>query len=485
MWRLTKLHSGLLGATLAIHLQWANTALAQRAPASPDRPWHAPVEERIEADAKNVPASRFAVDPAKTYSLPDLIDLAETHNPDTRIAWQRARSQAAALGVARSELYPTLAAAALSQVDRPEAFLVNRFYRQTVGDFQVVLDLNYTIFDFGARSGRIDAASARTLAANFAFNDTHRKIIYAVEEAYYQLLAALGQEEAARASLRNAQTVQQAAEARLNGGLASLPDVLEAKSAAAQAEYELQAVLGNEQIARGNLATALGASPATAIRAQPLAEISIPEAIADTVERVIDRALAHRPDLLEHVAQVRAANATVKEARAAFYPSLTFSGGPIAQSLYGLQQTFPWGHTAGMAGGLSLNLNWAVFDGGARRNKLAQAKAEVQANEAQVNSARDQIADEVWAAYSNLNTAFRQRQAAVALLESANQSYSAALESYNYGVRNLLDVTAAQRTLALAQSADVLARTQVLASLADLAFTTGDSVRANTTRSRP
>lgn len=485
MWRLTKLHSALAGATLAIALQWANSVRAQSAPVTPDRPWHAPAEERIEAEAKNVLESRFELDSAKIYSLSDLVDLAETHNPDTRVAWQRARSQAAALGVARSELYPTLAAAALSQVNRSEAFLVNRFYRQTVADFQVALDLNYTIFDFGARSGRIDAASARALAANFAFNDTHRNVIYAVEEAYYQVLAALGQEDAARASLSNTQTVQQAAEARLNSGLATLPDVLEARSATAQAEYELQAVLGNEQIARGNLATALGASPTTAIRVQPLAELSIPEAIGDTVEQVIDRALAHRPDLLEQVAQVRAANATVKEARAAFYPSLTFSGGPIAQSLYGLQQTFPWGHTAGMAGGLSLNLNWAVFDGGARRNKLAQAKADVQANDAQVNSIRDQVADQVWAAYSNLNTAFRQRQAAVALLDSASQSYSAALESYNYGVRNLLDVTAAQRTLAQAQSADVLARTQVLASLADLAFTTGDSIRTNTTRPRP
>jgi outer membrane protein len=72
----------------------------------------------------------------------------------------------------------------------------------------------------------------------------------------------------------------------------------------------------------------------------------------------------------------------------------------------------------------------------------------------------------------------RQRQAALALLDAASQSYDAALESYNYGVRNLLDVTAAQRTLAQARSADVLARTQVLASFADLAFRTGDSIQS-------
>src|SRR6266481_636770 len=90
-----------------------------------------------------------------------------------------------------------------------------------------------------------------------------------------------------------------------------------------------------------------------------------------------------------------------------------------------------------------------------------------------------------WTAYSNLNTAFRQRQSALALLEAATQSYSAALESYNYGVRSLLDVTAAQRILAQARSADVLARTQVLSSLAELAFRTADSIQPNKARALP
>jgi outer membrane protein TolC len=84
-----------------------------------------------------------------------------------------------------------------------------------------------------------------------------------------------------------------------------------------------------------------------------------------------------------------------------------------------------------------------------------------------------------------LTTAFRQRQSALVLLQASTQSYNAALESYSNGVRNLLDVTAAQRTLAQARSAEVSARTQVLTSLADLAFTTGDSIRTNNARPRP
>jgi outer membrane protein len=48
-----------------------------------------------------------------------------------------------------------------------------------------------------------------------------------------------------------------------------------------------------------------------------------------------------------------------------------------------------------------------------------------------------------------------------------------------------LDVTAAQKVLAQARSADILARTQVLATLADLAFRCGDSIQSSTRNPRP
>jgi outer membrane protein TolC len=87
--------------------------------------------------------------------------------------------------------------------------------------------------------------------------------------------------------------------------------------------------------------------------------------------------------------------------------------------------------------------------------------------------------------YSTFNTALRQREAAVAFLEAAIKSYEASFESYNYGLRNFLDVTAAQKTLAQARSTDVLARTHVLSSLADLAFRVADSIQPGGRTNRP
>jgi len=468
-----------------VDLLLASNVLGQTVPVSPEHPWHGPAEFSMNADTGRVGDSRFAVDQAKTYSLSELIDLAEAHNPATRFAWERARSQAAALGITRSELYPTLAAAASSQTENVQAFFGDRFHGQTIQSFELALDLNYTVFDFGARSGRIDAARARLLSANFAFNDTHRTVINLVQQSYYRLLSAIGQEDSAQASLANAKAVEQAAQERLTNGLATLPDVLEARSATAQAEYDLQAVVGAEEIARGDLATAVGTSASVAIRVQPLDQLPTPDSINENVEETINRAFAQRPDLMQQAAEIRAANATLKEARAAYYPSLNLNVSPAVPSLYGIQRPFDWSHTADLTGSVSFNLKWTVFDGGARKNRAAQAQADIHAAEAQTNLKKNQIADEVWTAYSNLNTAFRQHKTAIALLEAASQSYNAALESYKYGLRNLLDVTAAQRSLAQARSADVFARTQVLTALADLAFRTGDSIQTNRERSHP
>jgi outer membrane protein len=481
----TTIGNALLLAVLLLSALVRCRTWSQTAPLSPSAPWHSAQEQSIEQEAEQISSARFVVKSPSSYSLPELIDLAQRNNPATRLAWERARARADAVGVARSELYPTLVAAALSQTAREQIFFNTRYFRQTLPTFGLALDLNYIIFDFGGRRGRIDAAKADLLAADFAFNDTHRRVIFQVQAAYYQLLNATGQEAAARVNLANAQTVLESAEASLKNGLATLPDVLEARSAAAQASFDLQSAIGAKDIAYGNLALALGASPLSTIPVQPIEEISIPDSIEISVDEAIDRALKQRPDLMQQVAVIRSANARVKEAQSAYYPTLRMRVFPNPQALFGMQQQFPWNFTAGLQGQIGFNLTWTIFDGGARKNRLAEATNNVRAAEAQAAATRDEIENGIWTAYSNLKTAFRQREAAAALLQAATESYSAALESYQYGVRNLIDVTQAQRALAQARSVDVTARTQVLNALAGLAFQAGDAIQPRKARPGP
>jgi outer membrane protein len=448
-------------------------AVSQQAPATPDRPWEGTPKMQPGVPPRHSPV--FIPDPLKIYTLPELVDVAEQNNPETRVAWESAKARAAELGVSKATLYPTLAALALAETNRSQLFFSPDYFRQTSGKFSPVLVLDYIIFDFGRRSQEVAISRSNLLAANFLFNDTHRKIIFQVMAAYYRVLNGKGQEDAQEANLKNAQTVQSAAEARLHEGLATLPDVLEARSAAAQADYDLQAAIGATEIAHGDLATALGISPTSKFQVESIQNLTIPQDLTDTVETSIDRALAQRPDLMQQVEQLRAAGAEIKAAKTAYLPTLSFDFNGGLAHIYAQQNFGPGLYSPNQeTWDAKLSLTWNLFDGFARENRLAKAKADQKQAAAEVDAVRDQVENQVWSAYSTARTALRQQKAAAALLAAASESYNAALQSYNYGVRSQIDVVSAQRALAAARTADVSARTQLLTGIASLAFQTGD-----------
>jgi outer membrane protein TolC len=451
--------------------------LAQGAPPVPIITWQPKGVQALEKESVTKPHDQINFSSDKTYTLADLIDLAEQHNPETRVAWEEAKSKADELGIAKSSLYPTLTAVALAVSLRTATLIGEYYHRQTEGIFEPILHVEYLVFDVGGRSGEIDIAKANLLASDLAFNDTHRRIIYQVAEAYYRFLNAQGQREAAETSLENARAVEQDAKARLENGLATKPDELEATAARAQADFDLQAAIGAVDIARGDLATALGIDPGTVFTVEGIDQLKLPSSIADSVDQEIDRAFSQRPDLLEQLARLRAANAAIKQARSDYFPALSFKGDGGMVRAYGQQDLLPGSYAAGETWTAQLELRWNLFDGARREYRIAQANHDKRAAQAQIDALRDQIADQVWASYTNMRTALRQQQAATSLLAASQESYEAAHESYGYGVRNLLDVVSAQKTLAQARSEDVSARTQLLLTVTSLAFQTADFIQ--------
>jgi outer membrane protein TolC len=161
-----------------------------------------------------------------------------------------------------------------------------------------------------------------------------------------------------------------------------------------------------------------------------------------------------------------------------------FGDGGLARA-YGQQDLYPGHYAQGEVWTVGVQARWTLFDGLKREHQVAQAAAEEKAAKAEIDALRDQLADEVWAAYTNMKTALRQQQSAAALLAAASESYESAQASYGYGVRNLIDVVSAQKALAQARSEDVYARTQLLLQSANLAFRTGDLIQAQPVKATP
>ncbi len=430
--------------------------------------------------------ARTAIDPAHVYVLAELVDVAERHNPSTRAAWAQARAQAAALGIAKSDLYPALTAVMMTNTSRTGVLFNEVFVRQTVGLYEPMLQVNYLVLDFGNRSAQIERARAQLTTANLSFNRVQLDVLFETSRRYYRLLNTIGQRDAAQVNFNNADTVRKAVEARLAVGLATLPDALEARAAAEQADFTLQSAIGDVDVARGDLLSLLGASPIGKLQVQSLAELILPSHFDANAETEVKRALAQRPEIGEQVAALDSAHAQIRAAHSAFLPQLQFQGQGGEVRAYGRQNLLNDVYAGPLEEwNVNLNLQWTLFDGGRRTLELARAHADEQQAQANIDETRDEVEQQVFTAYVNLRTAFAQRDAAAALLTASQTSYNASLKSYQLGLRNTVDVVTAQRTLAQALSNDVAARTGLLTQLANLAYRTGDLLQSATRKPHP
>ena len=461
------------------------------APPAPDKPWQVPniasysagvasLDELRKSDGGSVQGA-VEVSDARTYELAELIDIAQRTNPETRVAWERARQAAIASGIIESNYYPMLAVQASGIYQRvattiPKNVDPRGFFRADAEALLPMVTLKWLMFDFGGRDAALDAAKEQLVAANLGFNARHQKIVFDVTRTYYNLNAVRGKVEVARAALRSAQTVQEAAESRRRQGLATLPEVLQAREQSARAVYDAEEAMALEIDARMALLEAMGVRPSTGLKVADINQRPLPATLETAADRFVDLALEQRPDLLARVAVLRAKDADIRKARSEYYPRITALGN-AGQNIGQVRvDGGTWSTVNEPQYGIALAIELPLFDAGLRDNRLRQAQSERRVAEEELNLARDRTVREVVKSYDDVKVAFRKREAAVALLAAADRAYASALESYRHGVATYVDVVNAQTNLTRARTVDTETRSLVFTASAALAFSTGDLV---------
>jgi outer membrane protein TolC len=431
-----------------------------------------------------LPRDRDAtIDPNLKYTLAELIDIAERNNPRTRILWERAKQRAEALGVEKSAYFPVIAGIAAFGDQRsilpfPKPLAPRGYNMIEVPFAQPEVTLQYLIFDFGKREGRVDAATAEKLAAGANFIAANQQVAFRVASAYYGLLTAQERLQAARETLNTAQTTQDAAEDRMNNGRATLPDVLNARAETAQSVFDRESADGDEKIARVTLTEAVGADPSPNIQIKAQDDTPLPRQLTLSIDSLIDRAMVNRPDLQAQAAAIRAADDAIREAKAAYRPQIGLTGSAAQTSLWPTTDYGELGPASQPTWSATLGIEWRLWDGGARKNELAIAQSKRREAQDEMTELKDQATREVWTAYIAFRSAVRKEQAAEALLDSAGTSYSASLDAYQYGVKNLVDVVTAEKQLAQARLSSVSARSQLFLEAVNLEFVTGNLLRS-------
>jgi outer membrane protein TolC len=356
----------------------------------------------------------------------------------------------------------------------------NGYFVSEAPVLQSGVDLIYNVFDFGRRASRVEASKAIRLAAAAGFQRTNQAVAFRVVTAYYNVITAEERLEASRQIVKTAQTTQDAAEAQRATGRATLPDVLNARAAAAQARYDLEASIGAVDSARVVLREAIGVEPSDEIQVADPAGLPLPTEVAQSTVDLVNTAKQQRPDLRAISERLEAANAELKGAKSEYLPAIGFGASVGQQALWpsiNASGPNPLGHSNEPVWNLGISLRWNIFDGGLRRHEVEAADSRRREAEHEKREKEDAIGREVWTSYVQFRTAVRQHEAAETLLTSATTSYDASLDAYRYGVKNLVDLVTAENQLAQARLAVVQSRSAVRIDAANLDYTTGNLLR--------
>lgn len=479
------------------------------APASPDRPWQpqtTPAGEIIPHSRQDAPtpepstgyvlpanpvAGRLpappSFDPTHAYDLPELIDIAETHNPETREAWNDARNAALAAGIARSAYLPRITASALGGYQttngRESAFDIGARQRFSAGGTISAVSLQWLLFDFGQRAAVVEAADQATIGAGIVFTAAHQRLIHDVSLAYYSYDSARSRASVAVRSLTDAVDVQSAAEDRLKHGIATVIEVAQSRQAAAQARLAKVEAAGAEQDAYATLLTVMGLPALTPVKIAKLPHRKLAAAMGRPIDKVMDDALARRPDVLAAYAAQKASLANVRAARAEFLPKVIVSG-TGAYTTGGLDVTniptfadqAPTVNLSGRRLGATIigGITIPLFDGGARSASLARARNQAENAALTLTRVKEEAARQIVLAHNALQTSLAANEATDELLAAAQTTYDATLGAYRSGVGSATDVLVAERQLLEARNASVDARSAAYSAAATLAFAIGN-----------
>lgn len=405
----------------------------------------APVAPLPDFVSAAVPVPDCAIDGSTAATAPldlaALLDLALCRDPATRAAWAGVKAAAAREAQVRAAYGPRLDAGVGT-----EALLTRRWGGGFPADTSssagasASLSLNWLLFDFGGREARFSQADAARSVAFAQFAERVQAILLEAGVAYFDLLAAIAAEVAARENLRFAENSLAAATARERAGVGIKSDRLQADAAAAQALLALRQADGNLAIARGRLATAVRLPPTTRLGVAAPAPPGTAAMLRQSADMLIDEAIRLRPDLAQGRANLRFAEAGLGVAEAARRPSLSLAARP-GVTLGTQGQDLATG-TAGVT------LSIPLFDSGGRTAAVIEARAEAERAAANLDATEQGAALDVWSRYQTLTVQSANLDTARRVLASSEEAAALAQGRYRSGLATIVELLNAQAVLA-------------------------------------
>jgi multidrug efflux system outer membrane protein len=434
------------GSVLAAGCGTLEPRLPQAQPSIPAQ-WPIPpatVPAVATAAAGDTPAAEigwrdFFVDP----QLQRVIELALANNRDLRVAVLNVQRAQGLYRVQRADRVPSLGANGTWSRTGGDGPLSDT-YTATLGVTDFELDL------FGRVRNLSDAAVQRYFAQEEARRSAQLTLIAATANAYLTLAADQQQLRVVQATLHTREESHALTKKRYELGAVSALDLSQSLTQVEAARAEVARYSGQVAQSSNALQLLVGA---------PVPQDLLPGTFGGSLTGLAplpaglpSEVLLRRPDVMEAEHRLRAANANIGAARAAFFPSITLTGSAgyasdQLSSLFGTG-TYTWLFVP--------QINVPIFQGGRLTANLDVATAERDIALAQYELAIQSAFRDVADALALTATLDAQRAALQTTVDAAGEADRLARARFNAGLDSYLTLLESQRTLYLAQEALII-----------------------------
>lgn len=421
--------------------------------------------------------------------LQQLIVLALANNRDLRIAALNVEAAQARYRIQRADLLPTIAASTTEQAERvplnvleaslpggsasAEGSIVSRSYTAGIGFTNYELDL----------FGRIRSLAHAELQQYFSFEETRRSaqiaLVAEVADAYLAALTDQTLLDITRETLQNQRDSYELTRKMFDRGTATELALRQAESTVDTARANLAQYARALAQDRDALQLLLGTPLPEDINLS--AGLDRPDVVSAVQEAIPSDVLVKRPDVLAAEHLLKAANADIGAARAAFFPAIELTGnlGGASTELSGL---FKHGS---LAWTFAPQISIPLFAGGANEANLRASKVARDTAVAQYEKAIQIAFREVADALAARGYLDEQLAAQQALVSASQDAYHLAQMRFRGGVDNYLSELDAQRSLFNAQQQLQIVRLQRLENLVTLYKTLGGGLHDTTASKVP
>ncbi|WP_322005645.1 efflux transporter outer membrane subunit [Paraburkholderia tropica] len=398
----------------------------------------------------------------KDPRLQRLIELALQNNRDLRVSVLKVAQARAQYRIERANLMPTVSVTGTGTRTRTPADLSYVGRATVASDYDAAAGASWELDFFGKVRSLSNEALHTYLSTAQARKAAEITLVSEVADQYLTMLAYDDTMKVTKQTLDAAQKSYELTKTEFDTGTGSELDLREAAGVVQQAHANYESEVRLRAQAENALVLLVGAPlPADLPEGLPLDSQAL---LADIPAGLPSDLLTRRPDILEAEETLKAANANIGAARAAFFPSISLTG-QFGYASASLGSLFKPGQ---LAWDFGPTITMPIFEGGANKASLDVAKLEkdedVAAYEKAIQTAFREVADGL-AARGTYDTQISDLRA---YTESEQRRYTLSDLRYRNGVDSYLSVLSAQTDLYSAQQSLISANLSRLTNLVDL-----------------